>query len=384
MRKAATELRTAGDEASSRKILEFVFAREIDQRHLSTTNFLGLAEIKIVSGDMKGAMELLHRLVGVVGDPFENLDPAAALLEKSGRNAEAVDFLKQLVKTTPWNGSYKLRLAKAEIAAHTDVNAALDELGKIASDDDYSYNTRTEAAIALVGHEPKNKLGSRELDLLASVTRLSLFAAADQPFFYEARIRAAKDMPNSKGRLKLLRNAVADIPQREDARYLLFEAAANEHADELALAALEGTPAMQGQVSPPTDETPQRFREEMAIRPDRLDTEDEESNSAAAISSSLTREQQTRFSFELAEIYERLGRLSESATRFEAARKLERSAERRREMARRATRVKKELQRLRQNSARRPILHEALEQAHLVRSRIPATAQAAPTNGANQ
>ena len=384
LRKAATELRTAGDEASSRKILEFVFAREIDQRHLSTTNFLGLAEIKIVSGDMNGAMELLHRLVGVVGDPFENLDPAAALLEKTGHSAEAMDFLSQLVKTTPWNGSYKLRLAKAKIAAHTDVNAAMEELGKIASDDDYPYNTRTEAAAALAGHEPKNKLGSKELDLLAGVTRLNSVATADQPFFYEARIRAAKNMPNSKVKLKLLRNAVADIPQREDARYLLFEAAANTHADELALAALEGTPAMQGQVYPAIDQTPQRFREEMAIRPDRPDTEDEESNSAAAISPSHTREQQARIAFELAEVYERLGKLNESATRFEGARKLERSAQRRKEMAGRAARVKKELQRLKQNAARRPILHEALEQAHLVRPRIPATAQAAPANGADQ
>jgi len=89
----------------------------------NAANFLGLAEIRLASGDTPGALDLLHRLVAVVGNPLENLDPAAALLEKAGHNAEAIEFLDPLVKSAPWDASYRLRLAKARIAAGRDVRS---------------------------------------------------------------------------------------------------------------------------------------------------------------------------------------------------------------------------------------------------------------------
>ena len=114
-------------------MLEFVFAREIDEHKLDAANFLGLAEIRIAAGDTPGAVELLRRLVVVVGNPFENLDPAAALLEKTGHNAEAIEFLEQLVKASPWEAAYRLRLAKAKVAAGQDVDSAQNALTAIAS-----------------------------------------------------------------------------------------------------------------------------------------------------------------------------------------------------------------------------------------------------------
>ena len=133
LRTAARQLFEAGDKQSARKILEFVFAREIDEHQLNAANFLGLAEIRLASGDTPGALDLLRRLVVVVGNPFENLDPAAALLEKAGHNAEAIEFLDQLVKSAPWDASYRLRLAKARLAAGKDAPAAQDALGSVAS-----------------------------------------------------------------------------------------------------------------------------------------------------------------------------------------------------------------------------------------------------------
>src|SRR6266478_4552138 len=117
LRAAARQLADAGDKQSARKILEFVFAQEIDEHQLVAANFLGLAEIRLAAGDTSGAVDLLRRLVLVVGNPYENLDPAAALLEKTGHNAEALEFLDQLVKAAPWEFSYRVRLAKAKIAA---------------------------------------------------------------------------------------------------------------------------------------------------------------------------------------------------------------------------------------------------------------------------
>src|SRR6476660_5198829 len=93
LRASARQIFAAGDKKSARKILEYVCAREIDEHRLVAANFLGLAEIRLAAGDMPGALELLRRLVTVVGAPFENLDPAAALLEKTGNPAQAEEFL---------------------------------------------------------------------------------------------------------------------------------------------------------------------------------------------------------------------------------------------------------------------------------------------------
>src|SRR5208282_4034321 len=103
LRNAARQLFDAGDKQSARKILELVFAREIEGHNLVAANFLGLAEIRLAAGDTSGALDLLRRLVVVVGNPFENLDPAAVLLEKAGHNAEAIEFLDQLVRSAPWD-----------------------------------------------------------------------------------------------------------------------------------------------------------------------------------------------------------------------------------------------------------------------------------------
>src|SRR5208283_1832586 len=132
LRSSAQQLLEAGDKQSARKILEFVFARELDEHKLVAANFLGLAEIRIAAGDTPGAVELLRRLVTVVGDPYEDMDSAAALLEKTGHNAEAIAFLDPLVKSTPWDPGFRVRLAKAQIAAGTNASSAQDALVKIA------------------------------------------------------------------------------------------------------------------------------------------------------------------------------------------------------------------------------------------------------------
>lgn len=91
LRNAARQLFESGDTQSARKVLEFVCAREIDEHQLHAANFLGLAEIRLASGDTPGALDLLRRLVAAVGNPFENLDPAAALLENAGHNRDAIE-----------------------------------------------------------------------------------------------------------------------------------------------------------------------------------------------------------------------------------------------------------------------------------------------------
>src|SRR5208282_642494 len=209
LRNAARQLFESGDKQSARKILEFVFAREIDEHQLNAANFLGLAEIRLASGDTSGALDLLRRLVVVVGNPFENLDPAAVLLEKAGHNAEAIEFLDQLVKSAPWDASYRLRLAKARLAAGKDVPAAQDALGSVASGASVQYDLRIKAASALAGRS-RSDLGSAELNLLAGNPAAISPAAADKFYFYEARIKAAQNAADSQTKLQLLSHCVND------------------------------------------------------------------------------------------------------------------------------------------------------------------------------
>jgi tetratricopeptide (TPR) repeat protein len=159
LRVAARQLFEAGDKQSARKILELVFAHEIEEHRLVASNFLGLAEIRLASGDTQGTLELLRRLVVAVGNPYENLDPAAGLLERTGHNAEAIEFLDQLVKSAPWEPSYRLRLAKAQLAVANNNASAVESLTSIASAANAAYELRIKAATAL-GARSHSDLGS--------------------------------------------------------------------------------------------------------------------------------------------------------------------------------------------------------------------------------
>jgi predicted Zn-dependent protease len=372
LRAAARQLFEAGDKQSARKVLEYVFAREIDEHKLVAANFLGLAEIRIAAGDTPGAVELLRRLVVVVGNPFENLDPAATLLEKTGHNAEAIEFLEQLVKSAPWEAAYRLRLGKAKIAAGQDANAAQDALTVIASSAESSYNIRTQAAIALVGIQRQVELGSKELNLLAGGEREMSASAADQPFFYEARLRAAQIASDSRVKVQLLANALADTPARDDARIPLFLAAASTKSDEFAHGAVE--PLLGQQLF--SRVAPVAHNDEEIIGSDDGDAEQLEQPAEASAGLKLPIAQQAKVAWTLSEVLIRLDRLDEALPYLQTAHRLEKAPARREQIGQAITDVRARLRRQQLNAARQPILHEALEQDRLVRPRL--LARAAP------
>ncbi|MGA7077673.1 MAG: hypothetical protein WBY61_03060, partial [Terriglobales bacterium] len=289
LRNAARQLFESGDKQSARKILEFVFAREIDEHQLSAANFLGLAEIRLAAGDTPGALDLLRRLVVVVGSPFENLDPAAALLEKAGHNAEAIEFLDPLVKSAPWDASYRLRLAKARIAAGQDVASSQAALASIASGSNATYDLRIKAALALVGR-PHSDLGSGELNLLAGNPAAISAVAADKMYFYAARIQAAQNTAEAKTKIQLLSHCLIDFPRRNEARVPLFLAAASLRSDEFALAILDPLLQMQflGQhLSRAAAENEAQTQAEDAAEPIVSSDGDEEENGTESTSTAV-------------------------------------------------------------------------------------------------
>ncbi|MFI5096858.1 MAG: hypothetical protein ACHQT6_02680 [Candidatus Acidiferrales bacterium] len=367
LRTSAQQLFEAGDKQSARKILEFVFARELDEHKLVAANFLGLAEIRIAAGDTPGAVELLRRLVTVVGDPYQNMDSAAALLEKTGHNAEAIAFLDPLVKSTPWEPTFRARLAKAQIAAGTNASGAQDSLARIAGSPQNPYGQRVEAALALSGTHHATDFGSAELKLLSGDPKSITSAFADQPFFYDARVIAAQNSSDARQKVQILSNALADTPARDDARIPLFHAAASLHSDEFALASL-------GQML-----HDQRIRQ-VVSRDSGNDAamlsseEDAGEQETSPVYASLTFQvaQQAQLAQSVGVVLLRLRQFPEALAYFRTAQQLEKNADRRKELAAQISDVRAVLRQQQLNAARQPILHADLEQDRLVRPRLVA------------
>ncbi len=390
LRRAAQKLLEGGDRQAARKILEFVFAREIDDHQLTAANFLGLAETRLASGDTPGGLSLLRRLVVVVGNPFENLDPAAALLEKSGHNAEAIEFLDQLVQSAPWDGTYRLRLAKAKIAAGKDAARSEAMLASIAAGAKDAYHVRIEAALALAGH-PHPDLGSGELNLLAGDPKAITAAQTDQFYFYESRIRAAHNAADAHTKVRLLSHCIIDFPRRDEALVPLFMAAAALRSDEFAVAILD--PLIQRHfLGSPTSSLGPGFGSRHSARLDlspggnltaddapphssdgREDDGDEDEAAQTiptSASQSLTGTQQAELARTIGDVMMRLHHLADAVSYFEIARRAENSPEARKRLSHNIAVAKAELWAERQNAARQPLLHEALEQDGVVRPRL--------------
>jgi tetratricopeptide (TPR) repeat protein len=377
LRNAAKQLFEAGDKQSARKILELVFAREIEEHQLVAANFLGLAEIRLAAGDTAGALDLLHRLVIAVGNPYENLDPAAALLEKTGHNAEAIEFLDQLVKSAPWEPSYRLRLANAKLAAGKDYAAAQDALAVIAAGSSSSYDLRLKAAVALVGR-PHSDLGSAELNLLASGPNAITTAASDKFYFYDARIRAAQNVTDTQTRIQLLSHCVIDFPRRDEARVPLFEAAFAAQSDEYALGVIE--PLFRTQFL----RTPTSSEEEQIISSSDEEGNSDESEISSATPANLSRAQEARVAQMIGDTMARLDRLPDAVAYYEIARHAETSPAARKTLLRKISDAKAAMRIQQQNAARQPLLHEALEQDRVVQPKLIARATSTPKTAASK
>jgi tetratricopeptide (TPR) repeat protein len=232
---------TKPDPTNARALREFVFDHKQLDHTLIPTDFLALAQSRIDTNDLTGALTLLRRLtlqppatpnafgapsiavssqwVGsqdVTSDPnpYANTDSAASLLEHTHHPAEAIPFLESLVSEVPWDDSYKLRLGEAtrdQTTCQVQCNQAM-QFAVVVNDTSAPYALRVEAARDL--HSTKFALGvgfhSQELNFIVAPTTP---AAARQPYFAPARIAAAQ-LPSTASADKntLLREAIAIAP----------------------------------------------------------------------------------------------------------------------------------------------------------------------------
>ena len=347
LRDAATALRRAGDAASARRIMEFVYTRQLDRDQLAPPVFLGLAEIRLQQGNVPAALELLRRLTLVVGEPFDNLAASAALLERLNHPIEALELRRARVQAVPWDAAAQIALARTEIAAARDRDEALGRLGRIAESPIERYAVRVEAARAFAsaggrpGPQPRT-----ELDWLRNPADLTP-AAADQPMFVAARLAAAERAVEPATRVNGLLAAVAAAPGDASLRVPLFRAemAAGKAAD--AVEALQPI-----------------------VR-----------RSRTLANVGLTSAGRTRLARELGDAHQKLDHVSEAVRFFTLA--LEgQDAAARATLRTRIAALNEEMSRRSRNAARQPRVSEALDQPQLVRPRIPPKrAATAPAQG---
>ncbi len=338
---------------------------------------------------MPGALQILRRLTLVVGAPFENLEPAAALLSRTGHHAEAVEFLSQLLKATPWDERIRLKLAQEQLASGVGADSAQSEAVHVASDPQSMYTDREDAASILKGRGASS-LGSAELDLLASGNPTP--EMADKPHFYAARLRAAEKSAASEVKEQLLRNALNDTPDRDAARVSLFTVFANAGKDRLAVSAME--PMLNANFLQLAELN--RYRENAQTQNDEESTSaPEDSGNDIQMESALERvtpAQKAQMTYALGKSYAKLEDYSKAVQFFRSARSMEMNKATRAEIDKSIASTRAILGRIATNDARVPVVRVELEQERVVRPRVleiaktavksPPSSSKAPKGGA--
>jgi hypothetical protein len=225
---------------------------------------------------------------------------------------------------------------------------------------------RIAAAVALVGGNRSSEFGSPELKLLAATDKPAT-SAADRPFFYDARLKAAEQSSDLQVKIKLLGNALADTPSRDDARLPLFLAAASARSDQFARAIIQ--PLLRQGFLNSVPAPAETGSDPMGDVNYPADTQPDGSSISFSPPANVQQKQAAKA---LGNLLIRLGRLDEASRYLRIALQLEDTAGGRNQIKSSIAEVNARLRRQRLNSQRQPILHEALEQDRLVRPRLVA------------
>jgi len=226
LRNAAENFTRRHEDAAANQILAFAYSRDLDNGDLAGSNFLGLAEVRLKTGDAAGAAQLLRRMQLVADEPFEDLIPAANLLERYGRTNEAAEYIEARARAVPWDFAARVRLGR--------------DLNLIAAGANAPYSIRAAAA------SRGGTGGTGELALLAHGHITA--AEANHPFYYDARLEAAKNTADSAAQVQLLLDAIAVHPELRAPLLPLFQAADRAGPFELAFVVAQRVPWAQTRV----------------------------------------------------------------------------------------------------------------------------------------
>jgi hypothetical protein len=238
---ASNDLRNAASllsEPSRRIVLRYVYEQALDVRELTSSNFLGLAAIDLDEGNVPEAVALLKRLILISSNAYVDMDSAASLLRQHQRFSEEIEFIQPLAEALPWEASYRVRLATAELAGNPHAQQFLDMLAAAAADPKATYAERLAAARALEGRgQVRPATGSGELDQL--VRGCPSAEEASKPYYVEARLAATACAHDDKTNERILRTAIAIAPGDTALRLQYVRAAFRVGLDAQALVAAE-------------------------------------------------------------------------------------------------------------------------------------------------
>jgi len=364
LRSAAVALHKDGDDVSERRVLAFMYARAIDRRDFTPANFLGLAELRLESGDDTEAVALLRRMTLIAGKPFENLLNAGSLLAEHKHPAEAAKFFSERVKAAPWDLEARLQLAKAELAANRNNPEAAQILEGLAGNRQADYGLRAEAATALAPlHVSGDDPGRSELNLLAAGQPIGA-QAASQPFFAQARIQAAAQSGSPQEKMTLLRDAIAVKPDDDTARIEFFRAVHETGHDQLAISAIG--PLLYPR---PNNGQPEAYRRRLAPRFTIAELTTANYSSFLA-ETQLGPAQKSALARAIAHAYEKLGNLSEAGRYLRTAAGLEPSKPVKAEIEKESHAITAKSKLIDRDAQRRPFVSSQLVQRNVVRPRL--------------
>jgi Flp pilus assembly protein TadD len=404
LRNAAGVLATQGDQAGALALWECVF--DLGQAHhdLLASDYLGLAAARLRVGNVSGAVELLRRLTQLPGDVYANYDLAATLLEEKAHDAEAVEFLTVLAKGVPWDVSYTVRLARAQLHAGNAARIkppAVAVLESVARNSGATYDIRVQAAMALreagVGEAPNINLGSEELHLLAAGNLTA--ERVQQPYFVAARMVASDTTQDLTKRALLLRQTIAVSPlgmptlggfAGSTLRLKIFRAESNLKHDATALNAIE--PLLNGSYSDTTQSVSNIGSEgqpEVGEAGTPIADENDSTPAASGGEDSLaelerlaplpvrttqtgakTDAEKLALAVQIASVYERTERLAEALPYLKLAARLQKDNAAHMELRSRIEQIQTALALEAQNALRRPDIRRALDQSNLIRPRL--------------
>ncbi len=371
--------------AASRELLEYAYTQAIEMHELTAPNFLGLAEIRLREEKVQEGTALLKRLTLVVGEPNENLDAAAALLEKTGHNGDAMPFLERLVAAQPWNFDARVRLGKDRVATkHLEIEAR-DELRSLARDSNITYRLRADAAMGTAGGAAAvENLGSDELDRLASSSQISA-ADVNHEFFDLSRQQAARTSNDPKLKIALLGAVLREVSGDDSPRIPLFFALVE--SGEYSLAISDAEPMIRtgllaslpsesdGEEGPMTQPVDQTFPGDAPIATCSDADEDDQASASGACAETpmpaISIREQEQLAEKLSASYEHIGDLALATNYLQIVLQLETNAKHRATLRESIARLRDESARRDADAARRPIIHSSLEQDRIVRLRIP-------------
>ena len=353
LRNAAVVLQTTGGAESAHEIFEFMYGREIRNGNLEPANFIGLAEVKLQRNDVAAAVAILNRMALVTDDAFESLLPAADVLSKFGKTAEAAQFIRRRITAAPWDAAAKVQLARTLSAGSTERRQLL---AAVVTDTQAPYKLRAEAA-RMSAPQTFAEAAGTELALLASGVVTA--NAAAKPYQIESRMEAARQASDSDAKLRLWLEALAIAPADERVRLGALRTAISLRRDSLTMA-----------LARTGEQRAAEFEAETPFAPRRVGRWHQATNVAAVLPQmQLGDQERATLAESLAGAAERLDDLDQAAAYLRAAITL-RPTNQRDVLESRLKSIVAEQDRRARNAARQPVVRNVIEQDQIVRPRI--------------